>query len=328
MRTRCAAIGRTWTDAPGRDARRISGEPARRGSGTPGGATAAPRRSRRRVRRHRARTSRRCAGFGPRDHPWLASRRLPRRSSAVSLPFQFLPLVIAVSGKSREAREVRARAGARSRPRLDRRDAGVQAEPRAMTPRVAITGIGLVTALGATREESWRRMLAGECGIRPATVFDTDGYRSRIAAEVDIDAVDARLDAARAAPLSRGDRIGVHAATEALADSGLARRRRSIARASACFWARARPICCATKQFYRTLDHERDSIAPVRRTSWNHFLSTPVDAIAARFGFEGPRACIVAACSSSTIAIGRAAEAIRSGRADAALAGGTDALRG
>ena len=32
--------------------------------------------------------------------------------------------------------------------------------------RIAITGVGLVTALGATREESWRRMLAGECGIR------------------------------------------------------------------------------------------------------------------------------------------------------------------
>ena len=52
-----------------------------------------------------------------------------------------------------------------------------------MSRRVVVTGIGLVTALGATREESWRRMLAGECGIRPATVFDTTGHRSRVAAE-------------------------------------------------------------------------------------------------------------------------------------------------
>ena len=79
------------------------------------------------------------------------------------------------------------------------------------------------------------------------------------------------------------------------------------------------------EEYYRTwitvgLDRARPSDA------WNHFLNTPVDAIAARFGFEGPRACVVAACSSSTIAIGRAVEAIRSGRADVALAGGADAL--
>ena len=79
------------------------------------------------------------------------------------------------------------------------------------------------------------------------------------------------------------------------------------------------------EDFYRTwiasgIEHTRPSDV------WNHFLSTPVDAVATRFGFEGPRGCIVAACSSSTIAIGRAAEAIRHGRADVVLAGGTDAL--
>jgi len=57
--------------------------------------------------------------------------------------------------------------------------------------RVAITGIGLVTALGTTREETWRRMVAGECGVRPATVFDASGFRSRVAAEVDMTAIDA-----------------------------------------------------------------------------------------------------------------------------------------
>src|SRR5207253_5108279 len=59
---------------------------------------------------------------------------------------------------------------------------------------------------------------------------------------------------------------------------------------------------------------------------WNHFPNTPVDVIAQQYGFEGPRACVDAACSSSTIAIGRGVEAIRAGRADAVLAGGTDAL--
>ena len=70
----------------------------------------------------------------------------------------------------------------------------------------------------------------------------------------------------------------------------------------------------------RGIAHARPSEA------WNHFSSTPVDVIAGRFGLEGLRSCIVAACASSTIAIGQAADAVRSGRVDAAVAGGTDAL--
>ena len=99
----------------------------------------------------------------------------------------------------------------------------------------------------------------------------------------------------------------------------------SIGRASACSWAPAPPICFATRRStdtWITAGIERARPSDV----WNHFPSTPVDVIAERFGFEGPRACVVAACSSSTIAIGRAADAIRRGRADAVLAGGTDAL--
>src|SRR5262249_61159587 len=90
-----------------------------------------------------------------------------------------------------------------------------------MTPRIAITGVGLVTALGATREDCWRRLLAGDCGIRPATVFDTEGYRSRVAGEVDIDAVDSGATPLQRRRPSRSDPVGPCAAAGAPADSGL-----------------------------------------------------------------------------------------------------------
>ena len=190
--------------------------------------------------------------------------------------------------------------------------------------RVAITGIGLVTALGATREESWRRMLAGECGVRPTTVFDTAGYRSRVAAEVDMPAIDEGSTPLQRRRRSRGDRIGVHAASEALADSGLLDTAVDRSRVGVFFGAGTADLL-RNEDFYRDwmtkgLDRARPSDA------WNHFPSTPVDVVAEAFGFEGPRGCIVAACSSSTIAIGRGVEAIRSGRAHAVLAGGTDSL--
>jgi 3-oxoacyl-[acyl-carrier-protein] synthase II len=193
-----------------------------------------------------------------------------------------------------------------------------------MRTRVAVTGIGLVTALGTTREESWRRMLDGACGIRAMTVFATEGYRSRVAAQVDMELLDAGSTALERRRQSRSDRIGVHAAAEALVDAGLLEGPVDRSRVGVFLGAGTADLL-RNEDFYRTWI--TSGLARTRRSDvWNHFASTPVDVVAERFGLEGPRGCVVAACSSSTIAIGRAVEAIRSGRADAALAGGTDAL--
>jgi 3-oxoacyl-[acyl-carrier-protein] synthase II len=193
-----------------------------------------------------------------------------------------------------------------------------------MKTRIAVTGIGLTTALGPSRDESWEGLVHGRCGIGPATVFEVDGYRSRVAAEVAIDRIDAGLDRLERRRLSRGDRIGVHAAAEALADAGLLGQPIDRSRIGIFLGAGTADLL-RNEDFYRTwvtrgLAHARPSDA------WNHFPSTSVDAIGAKFHLEGPRGCVVAACSSSTIAIGRGVEAIRAGRADAVLAGGTDAL--
>jgi 3-oxoacyl-[acyl-carrier-protein] synthase II len=193
-----------------------------------------------------------------------------------------------------------------------------------MTPRIAITGVGLVTALGAARDENWRRMLAGECGIRPATVFNTEGYRSRVAAEVDIEAVDPETTSRERRRRSRSDRIGLRAAADALTDAGLLDSALDRSRVGVFLGAGTADLL-RNEEFYRTWITR--GLARTKRSDlWNHFPNTPVDVIAQHYGFEGPRACVVAACSSSTIAIGRGVEAIRAGRADAVLAGGTDAL--
>lgn len=190
--------------------------------------------------------------------------------------------------------------------------------------RVVITGVGLTTALGTTRDASWEAMIEGRCGVRPVTVFDTEGFRSRVAAEVDMTGVDAGMTPLERRRRSRGDRLAVHASSEAVADAGFMDAAYDPSRVGVFLGA-------GTGDLLRNEDYYRTWITSgLRRArpsdAWNHFLSTPVDAVAAVFGFEGPRGCIVAACSSSTIAIGRAAEAIRAGRADLALAGGADAL--
>ena len=190
--------------------------------------------------------------------------------------------------------------------------------------RIAITGIGMICALGTQREAVWEHMLAGHCGIGPVTLFDTDGYRSRIAAEVDLSDVQARFTPYQRRRWSRSDMMGVVAAEEALEDAGLLDSGIDRTRVGVLLGAGTGDLM-RNESYYFTM--RREGIDRARPT-WihHHFSSTPVDVVAAHFGLEGLRSCLMAACSSSTIAIGQAVDAIRRGRLDAALAGGTDAL--
>lgn len=194
-----------------------------------------------------------------------------------------------------------------------------------MTTRIAVTGIGLLTAVGTTRDESWSNLVDGRCGIGPLTLFESDGYRSRIAAQVDAAAIRDRLTPLQRRRWSRSDQFAVLSAQEAIADAGLT---------DAYHWNPDRVgiiIGSSTGDLIRNERYVKGTVLPgsgPRRLSdaWNHFYSTCVDIIAAEFGFEGLRSCIVAACASSTMAVGSALDAIRLGRADAVLAGGTDSL--
>src|SRR5919201_3743237 len=91
--------------------------------------------------------------------------------------------------------------------------------------RVAVTGIGLLCAVGSTREQAWRALVDGRCGMRPISLFDTSGYRSAIAAEIPEYGVDSGYSPRQWQRMSRSDQVGVLAAAEALADAQLEARR-------------------------------------------------------------------------------------------------------
>jgi 3-oxoacyl-[acyl-carrier-protein] synthase II len=190
--------------------------------------------------------------------------------------------------------------------------------------RVAITGVGLVTSLGATREGTWDALVAGRCGIGPVTLFETDGYRSRIAGEIRDATVTTGLTPLQRRRWSRSDQFGVVAAADALDDSGVLSNGIDRTRVGVMLGAGTADLLRNERFFFTALDR---GIAHGRPSDvWNHFSNTPVDVLAAHFGLEGARSCVVAACSSSTIAIGQALSAIRHNRLDAAIAGGTDSL--
>ncbi|HEY3384145.1 MAG TPA: beta-ketoacyl-[acyl-carrier-protein] synthase family protein [Vicinamibacterales bacterium] len=190
--------------------------------------------------------------------------------------------------------------------------------------RVAITGIGLLCALGLDRESAWERLCDGRCGISDLTLFDGAGYRSRKVAEVPAWDAPAHFSPNERRRYSRSDQLAVLAAQEALADSGLLERGTDRAAIGVVFGAGTNDLL-RHETYYkdvRALGHRRARPSNV----FNYFNDAQVDTVARRFGLGGLRACPLSACSSSAVAVGYAADLVAAGHLDAALCGGSDAL--
>ena len=186
-----------------------------------------------------------------------------------------------------------------------------------------ITGIGLVTALGPDRDTTWQRLLAGECGIRPLTLFDTTGYRAHLAAQVDESSLHWPPATRRLLRnSSRASRFGVAAMAAALDDAGLATS--AVSLATLVMGGGAAGLFEAEAYVQRRL------LRGPRTRALREFIEVPQDApndkLAEAFQISGPRVTVTTACSSSTVAVGLAAEMVRDGEAEIALAGGSDAL--
>jgi 3-oxoacyl-[acyl-carrier-protein] synthase II len=189
---------------------------------------------------------------------------------------------------------------------------------------VAVTGIGLISSLGVGRETNWEHMVGGLCGLRPVTLFETRDFRSRIAGEVDLFDLQGRFTPWQRRRWSRSEQLAVVAAGEALDESGLLASGIDRERVGVLFGAGTGDLLRNEDYFFRLITDGPDRARPTQ--IYHHFSNAPVDVVASHFELEGARSCIVAACSSSTIAIGHAAELIMEGELDAAVCGGADAL--
>lgn len=190
---------------------------------------------------------------------------------------------------------------------------------RAASPRVVVSGLGVVSPYGAGVKSLWTGLSAGACAIRPVTAIETEGLRSRVAAEVPAEVLVA-LGASRRR--SRADRLALAAAAEALADAALDGRDR---RQAACLvGAVGGGMYEAEAWYWGEVWSGRP--APGRRALRSVLPRAHADAVAFRFGLEGPRETLVMACASGAASIALGADLIRDGVVDVALVGGVDAL--
>lgn len=182
--------------------------------------------------------------------------------------------------------------------------------------RVAVTGLGAASPYGLGWRRFWDGLRAGRCAIGPITLFETEGFRARLAGEVP-------LPPGGSGRRSRADRLALFAADEAVADAGLSRRELAPAalivggigggmlEVEAWYWRRVR----------EGVDDPRLRRAITRVLPW-----AQTELLARRYRISGPKETVVLACSSGAAALGLARDLIEAGTVPLALAGGVDAL--
>ena len=127
--------------------------------------------------------------------------------------------------------------------------------------RVVVTGLGMVSPIGNTVEESWNNALAGKSGIGVITQFDASSFGSRIAGEVKNFEVEKYLPAKEARRFDRFIQLGIAAAVQALDDSGLTFEGEGAERAGCAIGSGigGLPIICQNYQSYMERGERRIS---------------------------------------------------------------------
>jgi 3-oxoacyl-[acyl-carrier-protein] synthase II len=194
----------------------------------------------------------------------------------------------------------------------------VSAGPR----RVVVTGLGLVSPLGNSVDESWEALLAGNRGAAAITHFDASGHPTRFACEVKGLEVGDYVDRKSARRMDRCSHLVVAAARQAETDSGLDVRehgeRAGVSIASAIGGVGS------FEESIRTLDTRgADRVNPFSIVQM--LPNLPAAWVSIELGARGPLLAESAACAASNIALGDAQDAIRLGRADVMLCGGAEA---
>lgn len=189
-----------------------------------------------------------------------------------------------------------------------------------MRDRIWITGVGMVTCLGRTVEETWDRVVAGERGFREVTLFDTDGCRTRMAGEIPAFAVSEVAPAAEVGSWSRTDAMAVAAAREAVRSAGLVDGDRLDL-----------VVGGTTAGMYETEAilaelHGGDGRDASLERMLSHPLSATMDRLVDALGGIGRARALCSACSSGANALILAASWLRTGRSTRVLAGGADGL--
>ena len=188
--------------------------------------------------------------------------------------------------------------------------------------RVVITGMGAVTPLGNSLDETWKGIKEGKSGIGNITGFDCSDYKVQIAAEVKNFDDSQFMDKREARKMARFTRFAVAAAVQAMRDAGLTKETIDGNRTGIMLGNGIGGF-----EIYEASFKKYFEAGPARIPPMTVPLLIPNEAagnISMLLGIHGPSWTLATACASGTDALGNALDMVRSGRVDMCFAGGTE----
>ena len=197
-----------------------------------------------------------------------------------------------------------------------------------MARRVVVTGLGLITPVGNSVEATWSALMNGQSGVDYIKKFDTEKFSVKIAAEVkDFDPLKfiAKKEARKMGAFIH---YAIAAATEAMADSGLALTEAGkfpaeiaenagtyISSGIGDFWA-------IEREHSKLLNEGPDRVSPFFIVS--AIVNLAAGQVSIRYGAKGPNSATATACAAGAHAIGDSFRIIQRGDADVMICGGAE----
>ncbi|HCE39841.1 MAG: beta-ketoacyl-[acyl-carrier-protein] synthase II [Alcanivorax sp.] len=188
--------------------------------------------------------------------------------------------------------------------------------------RVVVTGLGMLSPLGADVASTWEGIKAGRSGIRPIEHFDTEAFATKFAGLVPEFALEDYLSPKEARKMDLFVQYGMVAAIQAIRDAGLELDKENGERIGAAIGSGIGGLTNIEE------NHEKLLASGPRKLSPFFVPSTIINMIAGNlailYGLKGPNFATVTACTTGTHNIGFAAQQIQLGTADVMIAGGAE----
>jgi 3-oxoacyl-[acyl-carrier-protein] synthase II len=188
--------------------------------------------------------------------------------------------------------------------------------------RVVVTGLGVLSPLGNTAEQTWENLLLGKSGISNIEHFDTSDYTTKFAGLVKDFKADDYMPRKEAKKMDLFIQYGIAAGIQALKDAGLEITEANASRVGVAVGAGIGGLGLIEENYEKMLKSGPRKLSPF------FVPSTIINMIAGHlsimYGLKGPNISIVTACTSGVHNIGHAARMIAYGDADAMLAGGAE----